>query len=234
MDTLLESRKAVFTPKSKKNNKEDEVRIAIVEDDPMFRHAIEYYLKKDPGNRVFSFESGEECFRHYHQLDPEIMILDYRLNEIFESGKMNGLDILQEIKSVKPETEIIFLSGQDSFDIATAAIKGGASDYIVKDDKALTKMLTDVNRMAFFIRAKREDLKTLKWTIYLTGFVILLIAIAYLTGYDNYAGVLNILFIAACATGIGFLAFIFMKRKTAKAHQHPPSEKEEKPGIWHD
>src|SRR5437870_3871299 len=85
------------------HDKKNDVRIAIIEDDPMYRSAIEYYLKKIPGNRLFSFGSGEECLRHYHQLDPEILILDYRLNDIFESEKMNGLEILHEVKSVKPE-----------------------------------------------------------------------------------------------------------------------------------
>src|SRR6185436_19393290 len=140
MDTIISNGKAG----DKTKDKRDDVRIAIVEDDPMYRHAIEYYLKKIPGNRLFSFGSGEECLRYYHLLDPEIMILDYRLNELTVSDKMNGLDVLREVKSVKPETEIIFLSGQENLDIATSAIKGGASEYIFKDFNALTKLQNEV------------------------------------------------------------------------------------------
>src|ERR1041385_3365493 len=106
------------SPSSITGEKKNEVRIAVVEDDPMYRHAVEYYLEKIPGSRLFTFGSGEEFLRYYHLLDPEIVILDYRLNDIYESGKMDGLDILREIKSIKPETEIIFLSGQENFDIA--------------------------------------------------------------------------------------------------------------------
>jgi FixJ family two-component response regulator len=232
METLVETGNPVAFIKPKKD-KEDEVRIAIVEDDPMFRHAMEHFLKKIPGNRVFSFGSGEECLRHYHQLDPEIMIVDYRLNEVFESGKMNGLDVLQEIKAVNPETEVIFLSGQDSFDVATAAIKNGASDYIVKDENALKKMLSIVGRTTYFIRAKREDLKTLKWTLSLSGIVILLIGIAYLSGYDNYSGVLNLLFVAAGIVTIALLYNFFRRRLRGKKWRDSAIE-EEKPGTWLD
>jgi FixJ family two-component response regulator len=233
MEALAGMDSLVYRPQIKKKNV-DAVRIAIVEDDPMFRHAVEYFLKKNPGNRVFSFSSGEECLEHYHSLDPEILILDYRLNESFETERMNGLDILRKIKALKPETEIIFLSGQDSFEVATTAIKDGASEYIVKDDKALNRMLNEVNRMSFFIRSRREDLRTLRWTIALTVLVAFLLVVAYYTGYDRFAGVLNILIIAAACSCAVFLAVLFRKKKREKIRSGEAPEKKERPGDWLD
>lgn len=232
MDALADINSLVYRPQIKKK-KVDSVRIAIVEDDPMFRHAIEYFLKKNPGNRVFAFASGEDCLEHYHSLDPEILILDYKLNESFESERMNGLDILRKIKSVKPETEIIFLSGQDSFDVATAAIKDGASEYIVKDDRALPKMLNEVNKMSIFIRTRREELKILRWTLALTVVVAFLLVLAYYTGYERFAGLLNVLIIAgACACAV-FLGLLFSRKKREKMKMDTP-EKEGRPGDWLD
>jgi DNA-binding NarL/FixJ family response regulator len=120
---------------AQKKKHPDDVRIAIVEDDPMFRHALEYHLEKIPGNRVFTFDSGEEYLKQYHQLDPQILIIDYRLTET-NPGGMNGLQVLDNIKSSHHSTEVIFLSGQENLEVAASAIKKGASEYIRKDEKA--------------------------------------------------------------------------------------------------
>ncbi|MDQ3110263.1 MAG: response regulator transcription factor [Bacteroidota bacterium] len=231
--SLVDVESLVYRPHIKKK-KLDAVRIAIVEDDPMFRHAVEYFLKKNPDNRVFSFASGEECLQHYHSLDPEILILDYKLNEVFESERMNGLDILRKIKSFKPETEIIFLSGQDSFEIATTAIKDGASEYIVKDDKALQKMLNEVNKRSFFIRTRREELRTMRWTIALTAFVTFLLVAAYYTGYDRFTGLLNVLIIAGASSCALVLLLLFRKKKREKMSTKTSPQKEERSGHWLD
>jgi CheY-like chemotaxis protein len=233
MDALLNADSLIYRPQIKKK-KMDAVRIAIVEDDPMFRHAVEYFLKKNPDNRVFSFASGEECLEHYHSLDPEILILDYKLNEMHESERMNGLDILRKIKSFKPETEIIFLSGQDSFEVATTAIKDGASEYIVKDDKALKKLLNEVNKMSFFIRTRRDELRTLRWTIVLTAVVALLLILAYYTGYERFTGVLNLLIIGGAISFGVALTLLFRKKKREKMKTKETPEKEERPGDWLD
>ncbi len=233
MDALLNVDSVMYRPRTKKKSAES-VRIAVVEDDPMFRHAVEYFLKKNPLNRVFSFASGEDCFEHYHSLDPDILILDYKLNESFETERMNGLDILRKIKSFKPETEIIFLSGQDSFEVATTAIKDGASEYIVKDDKALPKMLNEVNRMSFSIRNRREELRTLRWTIALTVIVAFLLVLAYYTGYDRFNGIINILFITGACSCLLFLVLLFRRKKREKINARENPEKEERPGDWLD
>ncbi|CAN5810632.1 hypothetical protein BH11BAC7_BH11BAC7_31410 [soil metagenome] len=233
MDALLNVDTMFYRPEMKKN-KTSAVRIAVVEDDPMFRHAIEYFLKKNPGNRVFSFASGEECFEHYHSLEPDILILDYKLNENFETERMNGLDILRKIKSFKPETEILFLSGQDSFEVATTAIKDGAAEYIVKDDKALPKMLHEVNKISFLIRSRREELTTIRWTIGLTVVVAFLLVLAYVTGYDRFGGLINVLIIAAAGACAVFLTLVLRRKKREKIQVNKTVENEKRPGEWLD
>ncbi|MBI3510683.1 MAG: response regulator [Bacteroidetes bacterium] len=228
METVYDYEKRVFPHGA---NKADDVKIAIVEDDPMFRQAMEYYLNKVPGHRVFSFGSGEECFKHYHQLDPEILILDFKLSESAGSNKMNGLDIMEEVKAVKPETEIIFLTGQGNFDIATAAIKGGAVDYIIKDDKALNKMMDEVKRISFIVRLKRQESKNFKGILTLTGIVIVMMLIIYFSGFGWFSLPMKIFVIASCA-GIATWYFIAMRnrKKMSEHFEH----KADKPGAWVD
>ncbi len=222
----------------KRHDKKNDVRIAIVEDDPMYRSAIEYYLKKIPGNRLFSFGSGEECLRYYHLLDPEIMILDYRLNDVFESGKMNGLDIMHKVKSVKPETEIIFLSGQENLDIATEAIKGGASEYIFKDFNALAKLQGVVTHMSLYVRMKRQEMNQTKWILAFLSAIVLVLAVTYWTGHFNLSSETRILYVSTAIALIAFFAIV-RKRKKEKAETIPeqhdvPPPLDERPGLWHD
>lgn len=212
METVLEENRTATIP----GLEPDEVRIAIVEDDPMFRHALEHYLRKVPGNRVYSFDSGEECFRHYDQLDPEILILDYRLDEetAFRTG-MNGLDILREVKSSRPDTEVIFVSGQENTDVATAAIRGGASEYILKNERTMPKMLTTVNRLSLFIRIRREESRTMKWICALLIVAAATVGLSYFAGFSGLPAFVKIILIASAA-GAGIYYFILMRSNRKK------------------
>lgn len=231
MDTITSNGKTVSKTKPDKNG---EVRIAIVEDDPMYRHAIEYYLEKIPGNRLFSFGSGEECLKYYHLLDPEIMILDYRLHEMTAGAeeKMNGLDVLHEVKSIKPEMEIIFLSGQDNLDVATSAIKGGATQYIFKDFNALTKLQNEVSRLSMFVRMKREELSQTRLILYLLTAVIFLLVIAYFSG-SPLAFAMKLLIASTAAALFAYFTIVRKKKKISFRAPHFSFENN-RPGIWHD
>ncbi len=230
MDTIATDSKTVI---KLKHNKKNDVRIAIVEDDPMYRSAIEYQLKKIPGSRLFSFGSGEECLRYYHLLDPEIMILDYRLNDISRSDKMNGLEILREVKSVKPETEIIFLSGQENLDVATMAMKGGASEYIFKDFNALSKLQNVVTRLSLFVRMKREKMNQAKWIFLFMLAIILILGLTSLSNYFHLSDEVNILY-GSTAIALIVLFVIVQKKKKEKISESNHSSVNEHSEIWHD
>lgn len=117
----------------------NEVRIFVVDDDPMYRKAIEHYLRKNSNYLVFSFKTGEECFKDIHSLEPNIIVLDYRLNDSNPEA-MNGLEVLKELKKVCPKTTILMLSSQESFEVATNSFKFGAYGYIVKNESAFTRL----------------------------------------------------------------------------------------------
>ena len=50
--------------------------------------------------------------------------------------KVNGLDVLQEIKSKYPKVKIIMVTGYRSVETAAEAARLGASGYIIKPFKA--------------------------------------------------------------------------------------------------
>lgn len=123
--------------------------IFIVEDNKSYSKVIEHYLKNNGYENVMTFASGENCL---DQLDlrPDIVIQDYKLQGI------SGLNVLQRVKNVLPYTEFIFLSAQDSIEIAVSTIKYGAFDYIVKDDVALQRMMQKIENIIRLQRLRRR------------------------------------------------------------------------------
>lgn len=114
--------------------------IFIVEDNPVYNKLIVNYLQSKKFNRIESFLSGEECLKRIDQ-KPDIIIQDYLLEGI------DGIAVLKQVKKILPNTEFIFLSGQDSVDVAVNTLKLGAYDYIVKDQMALKKMLDKITKI---------------------------------------------------------------------------------------
>lgn len=114
--------------------------IFVVEDNPVYNKLVVNYLESKKFHRIESFPSGEECIKRINQ-KPDIIIQDYLLEG------MDGIEVLKHVKKMHPHTEFIFLSGQDSVDIAVNTLKLGAYDYIVKDQMALKKMVDKIHKI---------------------------------------------------------------------------------------
>lgn len=114
--------------------------IFVVEDNQMYNKLVVSYLKTNKFTDVESYLSGEEALNNMTK-NPDIVIQDYLLEG------MTGIEVLIKAKKTNPDVEFIFLSGQDSIDIAINSMKYGAYDYIVKDQMALQKMVNKINKI---------------------------------------------------------------------------------------
>jgi len=114
--------------------------IFVVEDNQIYNKLVVSYLKTNKFTRVESFLSGEEALKNMDK-NPDIIIQDYLLEG------MTGIEVLIKAKKTNPDVEFIFLSGQDSIDIAINSMKYGAYDYIVKDQMALQKMVNKIHKI---------------------------------------------------------------------------------------
>jgi DNA-binding NtrC family response regulator len=108
--------------------------IFIVDDDHAQAEMMQDYLSKYSTFNIHSFRSGEECLKKL-DLKPDIVFLDYNFDKA-GYGSLDGLDILKEIKSKKPHTEVVMISGQDKIEVAVNTMKYGAFDYIIKSESA--------------------------------------------------------------------------------------------------
>ena len=113
----------------------DVKKIAVVDDDDFFRMMLCDSLAKFPWLKTEEFSNGEDCLASLFVTKPNIVLLDYNLNETNPDAK-NGLEILNQIKALAPKTVVVMLSSQEKYGIAMQTIKSGAEHYVVKDDDA--------------------------------------------------------------------------------------------------
>ncbi|WP_321288381.1 response regulator [uncultured Sunxiuqinia sp.] len=151
--------------------------IFVVEDNPVYNKLVVSYLKTNKFTNVEAFLSGEEVLKAMER-QPKIIIQDYLLDG------MNGIEVLKKAKKIAPEVEFIFLSGQDSIDVAINTMKYGAYDYIVKDQMALKKMVSKMNKILSISSLektnKRYKTGVILFFVFLSLFIIVIIAIALL------------------------------------------------------
>lgn len=149
-------------------------KIFIVEDNVFYSELINSRLEEKNYTNVQLYHSGEDCIDNLYQ-NPDIVILDYDL------GKMNGLDVLREIKSVNPNIHIVFLSGQENISVAVESLKYGAYDYVEKNNHSLGRIpgiIAQINKYNKVL-LENEELKKAKKTFFVS-FVLLAIAYIYL------------------------------------------------------
>ena len=78
------------------------------------------------GHEVHIFNDEDDALRHVDSQTIDLAIIDAKLK------KMDGLDVLAEIKKKQPKTAVIILTGFPTMDAAQRAIKLGAAAYCAK------------------------------------------------------------------------------------------------------
>lgn len=119
----------------------------IVDDEPIQNEMLKDYLNERYLYDIKIFDNGEAALAQMEEFKPEIMILDYHLNNNVTDAK-NGLDILKMMKDKYPDTQVIMLSGQDKMDVAVNTMKYGAYDYVVKGESAFSRMENSINNLS--------------------------------------------------------------------------------------
>ncbi len=129
-------------------------RVFIIEDDPVFAKLIAHSLGKDDTYDVQIFDNGGSFMQALHQ-NPDIVSIDYSLPD------MNGLDILQKVKSFNEDISTVIVSGQDKVDVVVDAYNQGASHYIIKNANAPVEFAQVVRNLSKSV-GLRKEVETLK------------------------------------------------------------------------
>ncbi|MGO9208988.1 MAG: sigma-54-dependent transcriptional regulator [Terriglobales bacterium] len=104
----------------------DLLNLLIVDDERSVRDGCRE-VAQSLGFSTFVAEKAEHAYRVLEAQNIDVVLLDMRL-----PGGASGLEILQQIKSRKPEAEIIVITGYGTVQSAVHAMKLGAYDYVTK------------------------------------------------------------------------------------------------------
>ncbi len=130
-------------------NIEKSLKIALLDDDVVFCKRLSSLLKKHLRHEVVVFFSAQEFLENLKNCF-DIVLLDIGLPDI------DGLTVLDYIKRISRETEVIIITGYADVDTAVTAIKRGACDYIVKPIPR-DRLLLSINSTIEKVVLKKEN-----------------------------------------------------------------------------
>jgi two-component system, OmpR family, response regulator len=113
-------------------------KLIFIVDDDQFINTLVVRRFEEEGYRVKAFTYGEDCIKALN-MNPDVIILDYYFISS-EKEVMNGMEVLDKIKSMKPETPVIMLSGQEKGEIVLELARKGINDYIIKDNSLIDNL----------------------------------------------------------------------------------------------
>ena len=125
-------------------------RILIVDDDPGTCETLSDVLEAG-GHAVYTAMSGREGLEELRRESVDVAIVDIKLPDI------PGLELLNAVKDVSPQTEVIFLTAYASVSTAIRAMTGAAFAYITKPFE-MEHLLATVRRA----KEKHDLLATLR------------------------------------------------------------------------
>jgi len=135
------------------------VTVAAIDDDQGSLDFIQAALKTQPVE-VLTYTDPDAGLKAVLERRPQIVLLDLMM------PGMNGLEVLDGVVEVAPETEVILITGQYSPESAVEAIRRGASDYITKPinlnllRQRITELVAEAQQRQAALQLDSELLKT--------------------------------------------------------------------------
>ena len=126
--------------------------ILIVDDERDIRELISEILI-DEGYTTRLAGTADDAMREVTSQSPGLLILDIWLKD----SDMDGIDILKKVKSDYPEVPVVIISGHGNIEIAVAAIKQGAYDFIEKPFN-IDQLLVVIRRAMETSRLRHENI----------------------------------------------------------------------------
>ena len=114
-------------------------KILIIEDEEAIRRVLNKILSEENSSyEIFQANDGASGFEMIKQEDFDLVLCDIKM------PKMDGIEVLQLIKKIKPDIPIVMISGHGDLETAVSTMRYGAYDYISKPP--------DLNRLLNTVR----------------------------------------------------------------------------------
>ena len=99
--------------------------ILVVDDEPIARQSLSDILRLE-GYSVTAVANGELAVEYVRSYSVDLILLDLKM------PGMNGLDVVQVVNQISPDTEIILLTAYGSMESAVEALRQRVHDYLLK------------------------------------------------------------------------------------------------------
>ena len=110
---------------------DDEIRVAIVDDQELMRNALRMMVESQPDLRLVGEASdGIEALAIVRSRRVDVMLMDLRM------PRMDGITATAQVTGEVPHTRIVALTTFDLDEYAFPAIRAGASGFLLKDARA--------------------------------------------------------------------------------------------------
>src|SRR3989304_2347694 len=105
------------------------IRVLLVDDHPVVRSGIHGLLEKGTDIEIVGEASnGEETLKLFEETHPDVLLLDLELPDV------QGTQVAQQIRRLRPEVKIIALSAHDDAVYVRELLELGAAGYLMKED----------------------------------------------------------------------------------------------------
>jgi two-component system, NtrC family, response regulator len=130
--------------------------IVAIDDQPEVRRLLTDIFR-ERGREVFGFSAGDAAMGFLRERSGEVglIVLDLDLGHTTRGG----MALIPELRAAFPDVPIIILTGNATIDSAVQAVKGGASDFLVKDmylEDKLDLSVEKIERMLAQVRERRR------------------------------------------------------------------------------
>ncbi len=117
------------------------IKVFIVDDHEIIREGLKKILKEESDFMVVAeAQDGVQALEKIQHTDCDIMLLDMNM-----PGR-SGIDLLSDLKTVKPQLHILVLSIHPEDKFALRTLKAGASGYLCKDT-ALDELVIAIRKI---------------------------------------------------------------------------------------
>ena len=125
------------------------IQILVVDDSPSERLFIGHFLSAFPDFLVTFASNGEEALQSLIIDQPDVIVSDLRM------PVMNGLELVQRLKTIGLNIPVILMTSYGSEQIAVQALEAGAASYVPR--KNLETQLIDTLRNVIGVTQKRRE-----------------------------------------------------------------------------
>lgn len=108
-----------------------EIRVLLVDDDPLVRSALAHFLTREEGTAVVAEAGdGRDALDQVGRHRPDVVLMDVRM------PRMDGIDATAQIAERWPDVRVLAVTTFDTVDTVLPMLHAGASGYLLKDSPA--------------------------------------------------------------------------------------------------